>query len=71
MFQGRPRRPYPPPHMHHRRIHPRQQPKRLNILSQFYDAEGKLDIEKMTKTAEDIKQIYSQISPIFSKLVKK
>ncbi len=71
MFQGRPRRPFPPRHTHHRRIHHRQQPKRPNILSQFYDSEGKLDIEKMTKTAEDIKQIYSQISPIFSKFVKK
>jgi hypothetical protein len=71
MFQGRPRRPFPPRYPHHRHIHHRQKPKKPNILSQFYDSEGKLDIEKMTATTENIKQLYSQISPIFTKLIKK
>jgi YppG-like protein len=71
MFQGRPRRPFPPRYHHHRHIHHRQKPKTPNILSQFYDSEGKLDIEKMTTTAENIKQLYSQIHPIFNKFVKK
>ena len=31
----------------------------------------KLDKEKMAKTAENIKELYNQVSPIFSKLIKK
>ncbi len=71
MFPGRPKRPFPPQYIHHRHIHHRYNPNKPNILSQFYDSEGKLDIEKMKTTAENLKQLYSEISPIFTKWNKK
>lgn len=78
MFQGgpRPRRPLPPryPHhrlMHHRPMRRRQKPTNLNVLSQIYDSIEKLDKEKMAKTAESIKELYNQVSPMLSKLIKK
>jgi hypothetical protein len=73
MFQGgpRPRRPLPPRYHHHRPISRRQKPKNSNVLSQIYDSIEKLDKEKMAKTAESIKELYNQVSPMLSKLIKK
>ena len=71
MFPGGPRRPFPPRYPHHRPISQRQKPTNPNILSQIYDSIEKLDVEKMTKTAESLKELYSQISPMFTKLNKK
>ncbi len=74
MFQGSPRRQFPSRYQHYRHIHHRhhrQSPKKPNILSQLYDSVGKLDVEKMKATAESLQQLYSEISPIFTKLNKK
>jgi hypothetical protein len=71
MFQGGPRRPLPPRYPHPRPIRRRQKPTNSNVLSQIYDSIEKLDKEKMAKTAESIKELYNQVSPMLAKLIKK
>ena len=71
MFPVRPRRPIPPRYRHPRPIHHQQNPTKPNIFSKVYDTVEKLDKEKMKNTAESIKQLYNEISPIFTKSNKK
>ena len=68
---GGPRRPLPPRYPRHRPISRRQKPTNTNVLFQIYDSIEKLDKEKMAKTAESIKELYNQVSPMLSKLIKK
>jgi hypothetical protein len=71
MFPGGPRRPLPPRYPRYRPVSRRQKPTNTNVLSQIYDSIEKLDKEKMAKTAESIKELYNQVSPMLSKLIKK
>ncbi|MFB4166231.1 YppG family protein [Alteribacillus sp. JSM 102045] len=73
MYPGRPmppRRPMPPwhipPHNQGQYVHPKS-----NILSTFQTSDGKLDVEKITTTAQQVMKIYNQVSPMFSKFIKK
>ncbi|WP_428911590.1 hypothetical protein [Niallia sp. Krafla_26] len=71
MFPLRPRRPFPPRYRHQRQMYHRKNPTKPNIFSEIYDTVGNLDVEKMKNTAESLKQLYSEISPIFTKANKK
>ncbi len=46
-------------------------PKKPSILSQFQTEEGKFDIDKITTTAQQAKQIYDSVGPIVTKFLKK
>jgi hypothetical protein len=70
MFPVRPRRSFPPRYMQHRRINHRQNSTKPNFFSQLYNTVEKLDIEKVKTTAENLSQLYSEISPIFTKKSK-
>ncbi|MFD2761715.1 YppG family protein [Lentibacillus juripiscarius] len=77
MYPDRPRRPMPPPRPPHppmgRPRPPMQQqsPVKQNLINQFRDSEGNLDIDKITHTAQQVGKLYSQVSPLFSKFKKK
>ncbi|SET67600.1 YppG-like protein [Oceanobacillus limi] len=74
MFPGRPGRPMPPyPPMPPRRppILGQQQPNRPNIMSFFQDNDGNMDLEKVTKTAQQINSLYGQVSPLISQFFKR
>ncbi|WP_161493877.1 YppG family protein [Virgibacillus necropolis] len=73
MFPNRPRRPMPQYHPARvRQPFPRRQvaPK-PNLLSSFRDPSGKLDFNKITETAQQMKSIYSQVGPIITTFMKK
>ncbi|WP_246202621.1 YppG family protein [Virgibacillus doumboii] len=70
MFPGGPRRPMPPyPPVRPRR--PIQGTPKPGLLSHFQDREGNLDIEKISQTAKQVSEIYSQVSPMVTKFMKK
>ncbi|RYG71442.1 hypothetical protein EU245_14155 [Lentibacillus lipolyticus] len=76
MFPVRPRRPTPPPHPPMGRPRPpmppqQQTPVKQNLINQFRDSEGNLDIDKITHTAQQVGKLYSQVSPLFTKFMKK
>lgn len=74
MYNPRPpRRPYPP-----RPNRPpfSPTPKKSNsnfkkLISNFSTEDGSLDFEKITTTAQQVKQIYDQVGPYVTKIVKK
>ncbi|SFA85276.1 YppG-like protein [Lentibacillus halodurans] len=75
IYLGRPRRPMPP-HPPVRQPGPpmrgrQQQTPGKNILNQFRDSEGNLDIDKITTTAQQVGQLYGQVSPLLSKFIKR
>ncbi|HLS10491.1 YppG family protein [Lentibacillus sp.] len=74
IYPGRPGRPMPPsPPMRPPR-HPMQGPRQSagqNILNQFRDSEGNLDIDKITTTAQQVGKLYDQVSPLITKFIKR
>lgn len=71
MFLGprRPMAPYSP--VSRRRQQPPPQPKGGGLLSLLQNQEGKFDFEKITATARQLNGIYSQVSPMISKFMKR
>ncbi|SHF92074.1 YppG family protein [Ornithinibacillus halophilus] len=41
-------------------------PTRSNVFAMFQDTEGNVDFERLTLTARQINEIYTQINPIIS-----
>ncbi|MGM8365831.1 YppG family protein [Virgibacillus sp. W0181] len=74
MFPERPRRPGPPPpHMIFTRPMREQPPKKKsaampNLIARFRNPEGQFDMDKITETAFQINKLYSEVSPMISKL---
>ncbi|MFD1363373.1 YppG family protein [Lentibacillus salinarum] len=76
IYLGRPGRPMPPTHHPMRPPRPpMQQPPKpsatQSILNQFRDAEGNLDMDKITTTAQQVGQLYGQVSPLITKFIKR
>ncbi|HLR62339.1 MAG TPA: YppG family protein [Lentibacillus sp.] len=75
IYLGRPRRPMPPPRppMHPPRppMQGNRHPAGQNILNQFRDQEGNLDIDKITTTAQQVGKLYGQVSPLITKFIKR
>lgn len=73
MFPMGPRRPMPPypSFPPRRRMQGGQIPAKPGFLSQFQTAEGNLDFEKISSTVGQVNKIYSQVSPMFSKFIKR
>lgn len=75
MYLGRPRRQMPPQPARSRPPMPgpgrRPAPPKQNLLSNFRDQQGKLDIDKITVTAQQVGKIYSQVSPMISPMITK
>ncbi|WP_379542986.1 YppG family protein [Oceanobacillus bengalensis] len=44
---------------------------RPNLLSSFRTSDGKIDIEKISITGKQIMDVYSQVSPLVSKFIKR
>ncbi|MDC3417963.1 YppG family protein [Aquibacillus salsiterrae] len=75
MYQPRPRRPIPP-HPNYPRPSMGPAPKKPNsnikgLISKFSTEDGSLDIDKITTTAQQVKQIYDQVGPYVTKFIKK
>lgn len=71
MFPDRPRGPmppYPPARFRQQQIRPSN---KSNLQSMFRNPEGKLDFDKITKTAQQMNQLYSQVSPLITRFIKK
>ncbi|ALX47277.1 YppG family protein [Lentibacillus amyloliquefaciens] len=72
---GRPQPPMPPrPHMRSPRqpVHISNQPSQgQKLINQFRDPEGNLDIDKITATAQQIGELYGQVSPLITKFMKR
>ncbi|QKY68847.1 YppG family protein [Lentibacillus sp. CBA3610] len=64
-----PRQPMHPPQVPMQR--PRQQSPGQNILNQFRDTDGNIDIDKITTTAQQVGQLYGQVSPLITKFMKR
>ncbi|GAA0438522.1 hypothetical protein GCM10008983_14300 [Lentibacillus halophilus] len=75
MFPERPRRPMPPPQPFMNRPGPpmeqRPAPMKQQLINQFRDSEGNIDIDKITNTAQQVGKLYGQVSPLFTKFMKK
>lgn len=67
MFPGGPRRPIPP----YPPARFRQPQGKSNLFSMFRNPEGKLDFDKVKETAQQMNQLYSQVSPLITKFIKK
>lgn len=51
---------------------PEQQPSNIQtVMNMFRDAEGNMDLGKMLHTAEQINDVYKQVSPMVMKFWKK
>ncbi|WP_371859594.1 YppG family protein [Tenuibacillus multivorans] len=48
-----------------------QTPARPNLISQFQTPDGKLDFNKISATAHQVKQIYNQVNPLITQFIKK
>ncbi|MEH7384921.1 YppG family protein [Bacillus sp. JJ1521] len=75
MFYGRPRRPIP-----FRPNHPSRQQRLFgnsrssntpSLMSHFQTPDGKLDFNKVSSTAGQMRKIYSQVTPFLSMFMKK
>lgn len=66
----RPMSPYPlfPPH---RPMPSQQNITKANVMALLQDADGNFDLEKITTTAQQINQIYSQVSPMISRFMNR
>lgn len=42
-----------------------------NLLSQFQKDDGKLDFDKLTGTGKQVMDLYSQVSPMITKFIKR
>ncbi|MFD1040213.1 YppG family protein [Virgibacillus byunsanensis] len=74
MFPERtPRGPMPilPPGRGRQQVQNPQQPAKQNLLNQFRDQEGNLDLDKITVTAQQMTKIYGQVSPMISPMITK
>lgn len=73
MFPERPRRPMPlfPTARFRQPMPVRPSSSKSNLLSMFRDPEGKWDIDKVSQTAQQINQLYGQVSPLITKFIKK
>lgn len=72
MFPGTPRRLMPPnsPVRSNRPIQGQGSPK-PGVMSHFRDPEGNLDMDKISQTARQVSEIYSQVSPMVTKVHQK
>lgn len=67
-----PRRPMSPYQAPRFRQSPRRPgPSKSNLFSVFRNPEGKMDFEKVKETAQQVNQLYSQVSPLIAKFIKK
>lgn len=74
LYLGRPGRPMPPQHPPMPPRPPLQGPRpstRQNILNQFRDQDGNLDIDKITTTAQQVGKLYGQVSPLITRFIKR
>ncbi|MFC4556855.1 YppG family protein [Virgibacillus kekensis] len=76
MYPGRPRRPLPPPPRAGMRPPMpgpvrRPSPPGQKLLSQFRDAEGNVDIDKISVTAQQVGKLYSQVGPLIGPVINK
>lgn len=76
MVPGRPRRPMPPSYPPARIRHPSQArrpapSKATLLLSHFRDTDGNLDFQKISETVQQVNSIYTQVSPMITKFIKK
>ncbi|WP_438824382.1 YppG family protein [Bacillus sp. JJ1533] len=75
MFYGRPRQPFPFRSNHPgrpRRAFTQSRPSNTpSLLSHFQTQDGKLDFNKITSTAGQMRKVYSQVSPLLSMFLKK
>ncbi|RKQ14025.1 hypothetical protein D8M05_14255 [Oceanobacillus bengalensis] len=71
MFPERPRGPKPilPPRP--QQIKRKQIPNKSSLLSSFQNDEGDMDIDKVMVTGKKIMDVYNQVSPYFSKFIKR
>ncbi|GAB4072195.1 hypothetical protein GCM10028778_01730 [Barrientosiimonas marina] len=73
---GRPGPPVPMPHgAMHKPEPPVPYPSKPSttqlILKQFQDQDGNMDIDKITTVAQQVGQLYGQISPLITKFTKR
>lgn len=69
---GRPQPPMPPHRPSRRQMQtPNQTSNKHKLINQFRDSEGNLDINKITATAQQVGQLYEQVSPLIAKLKKR
>ncbi len=84
MFPGRPRPPMPPFQQNRPPSNPffhgpyppqppqqTQQSNRPNFLALFQDENGQMDVEKLMGTAQQVGNLYSQVSPLISQFIKR
>ncbi|WP_010677964.1 YppG family protein [Bacillus timonensis] len=75
MVYGRPRRSFPSrPYNVGRQQRPyaNSQPSNISsLMSHFQTTDGKLDFNKISTTAGQMKKIYSQVTPLLSMFLKK
>ena len=72
MFPGGPRRPMPP-YLPTGFRQPQGRPvsSKSNLFAMFRNPEGKWDFDKVKETAQQMNQLYSQVSPLITRFIKK
>jgi YppG-like protein len=71
MFPERPRRPMPLLPTRSQRPPQKAQKSVSGFIGNFQDAEGNLDISKLTTTGKQIMDLYNQVSPLMTRFIKK
>ncbi|TYR79733.1 hypothetical protein FZC66_11315 [Priestia megaterium] len=71
MFTRKPQRPHHPFFSPPSGRHSAHQRTAQDLIAYFRTSEGHLDFEKMAETAQQAKQVFNQVSPLISPVIKK